>query len=55
MGNVRVLSVSAGPCWSTVIFDSSPSGEIVTVSNAVVGEEGEKDPLDIDWEGMRRL
>jgi hypothetical protein len=49
-----VLSVSDGPCWPTVIFDSSPSGEIVTVSDAAGGEEGEQDPLGIDWDGISR-
>jgi hypothetical protein len=49
-----VLSVSHGPCWPAVIFDSSPSGEIVTVSDAAGGEEGEQDPLVIDWDGISR-
>jgi hypothetical protein len=46
VGNVRVLSVSDGPCCSVVILYSSPSGEMVTVSDATSGEEGEEEPPD---------
>ena len=50
--NVRMLSISERPCWPTVIVNSSPSGEIVTVSEAAGGEEGKQNPLGIDWDGI---
>jgi hypothetical protein len=39
-GDVNVLSISDGPCHLAVIFSSSPSGEILTVSDAAGEEDG---------------
>ena len=50
LGNVKVLSISDVPCFSTVILRSSLPAEMVTLSDATGG--GEEDPPD--WDGMRR-
>ena len=54
MGNVNVLSIADGPCHLTAISSSSPSGEILTVSDATGGEDGEEESLVFDWGGTNQ-
>lgn len=54
MGNVNVLSISDGPCRLAAIFSSSPSGEILTVSDAAGEEDGREESLVFDWGDTNR-